>query len=1529
VAPCSADLVGINIFGGTISNSYATGNVSVGSYSGGLVGFNYGGSINYSYETGRVSAGTSNGGLIGANIDGGTISDSYWNSTANPTLPGVGGGSPIGTKGLSTTQMHTAASFGGFAFTATPGAGGNNWVIVDSDGTLNNAAAVPGATFPMLSSEYSTTISNAHQLQLIAMAQGANYTLAADIDASATALATTSGSGDIWSTLGGFVPIANFSGSFDGQNHTINNLSINLVEPNVGLFALTSGAAVIRNVGLVGGSVTGGAGTGELVGNNGPGNPVINSYATGAVSGAAGTGGLIGSNTTGSVSGSYATGSVTGAAGTGGLIGSNTTGAVSDSYATGNVVGAAGTGGLIGSNTSAAISTSYATGSVTGAAGTGGLIGSSTSGPISNSYATGNVNGGAGAGVGGLIGSNTSGTVTNTYSAGSVSGTGAGIGALLGSSDAGVVTASYWDSTKSIVQNSAGGGVGMTTAQMMTQANFVSSTTANGLSNPTWDFSNIWTMFEGLTYPLLSSYMSTLTVTANDASRVYGQPNPAFSVSYSSIPTADLLGTVSYGGPAQTAVNVGTYAIAPSGLYSNQQGYIISYANGALNITAASLTVSGESAANKVYDGTFTAALAGGTLIGVVGGDTVSLTQTGTFNTKDVANNIPVTATDTLTGSSAANYTLVEPLGLSANITAASLTVSGESAANKVYDGTFTAALAGGTLIGVVGGDTVSLTQTGTFNTKDVANNIPVTATDTLTGSSAANYTLVEPLGLSANITAASLTVSGESAANKVYDGTFTAALAGGTLIGVVGGDTVSLTQTGTFNTKDVANNIPVTATDTLTGSSAANYTLVEPLGLSANITAASLTVSGESAANKVYDGTFTAALAGGTLIGVVGGDTVSLTQTGTFNTKDVANNIPVTATDTLTGSSAANYTLVEPLGLSANITAASLTVSGESAANKVYDGTFTAALAGGTLIGVVGGDTVSLTQTGTFNTKDVANNIPVTATDTLTGSSAANYTLVEPLGLSANITAASLTVSGESAANKVYDGTFTAALAGGTLIGVVGGDTVSLTQTGTFNTKDVANNIPVTATDTLTGSSAANYTLVEPLGLSANITAASLTVSGESAANKVYDGTFTAALAGGTLIGVVGGDTVSLTQTGTFNTKDVANNIPVTATDTLTGSSAANYTLVEPLGLSANITAASLTVSGESAANKVYDGTFTAALAGGTLIGVVGGDTVSLTQTGTFNTKDVANNIPVTATDTLTGSSAANYTLVEPLGLSANITAASLTVSGESAANKVYDGTFTAALAGGTLIGVVGGDTVSLTQTGTFNTKDVANNIPVTATDTLTGSSAANYTLVEPLGLSANITAASLTYIATSASFTAGQTPSGLTGAIVGFMAGDTQFNATTGSLAWTTTAGASSEPGRYAIDGSGLTATNYVFVDAAADATALTLLRPTSPPSGPTAPSGAATTAQNAVTSIEANSSSAQTNIQLAMLDLSTDVVVAESMDVDTDAAIEPTDGIVVDRRKAQHGAMVPSLRIFRGGVKLPIERADIYLR
>ncbi len=823
-------------------------------------------------------------------------------------------------------------------------------------------------------------------------------------------------------------------------------------------------------------------------------------------------------------------------------------------------------------------------------------------------------------------------------------------------------------------------------------------------------------------------------------------------MSYSATPTGNLLGTVSYSGAAQTATNVGSYAIVPSGLYSNQRGYIISYANGTLSIDPATLTITGSVAGNKVYDGTLSAVLTGGSLSGVIAGDAVTLTQAGSFLAKNVGTGIGVTASDTLGGASASNYTLTEPVGLVANITPAALTVAGQSAGNKVYDGTLSAVLTGGSLSGVIAGDAVTLTQAGSFLAKNVGTGIGVTASDTLGGASASNYTLTEPVGLVANITPAALTVAGQSAGNKVYDGTLSAVLTGGSLSGVIAGDAVTLTQAGSFLAKNVGTGIGVTASDTLGGASASNYTLTEPVGLVANITPAALTVAGQSAGNKVYDGTLSAVLTGGSLSGVIAGDAVTLTQAGSFLAKNVGTGIGVTASDTLGGASASNYTLTEPVGLVANITPAALTVAGQSAGNKVYDGTLSAVLTGGSLSGVIAGDAVTLTQAGSFLAKNVGTGIGVTASDTLGGASASNYTLTEPVGLVANITPAALTVAGQSAGNKVYDGTLSAVLTGGSLSGVIAGDAVTLTQAGSFLAKNVGTGIGVTASDTLGGASASNYTLTEPVGLVANITPAALTVAGQSAGNKVYDGTLSAVLTGGSLSGVIAGDAVTLTQAGSFLAKNVGTGIGVTASDTLGGASASNYTLTEPVGLVANITPAALTVAGQSAGNKVYDGTLSAVLTGGSLSGVIAGDAVTLTQAGSFLAKNVGTGIGVTASDTLGGASASNYTLTEPVGLVANITPAALTVAGQSAGNKVYDGTLSAVLTGGSLSGVIAGDAVTLTQAGSFLAKNVGTGIGVTASDTLGGASASNYTLTEPVGLVANITPAALTVAGQSA---------------------------------------------------------------------------------------------------------------------------------------------------------------------------------
>ncbi len=320
-------LVGEN-FGGMLSNDYAMGVVSGFSGSGGLVGINNG-TLNTDYATGAVSGFVNKGGLVGINsaaLLNGTLINDYYDTTTTGQTQGVAGTADVSgqVKGLTTTQMQSASNFLNFSFTTTPGAAGNNWVMVDVNGTLNNAGGALGATFPMLASEYSTTINNAHQLQLMVMNLGGGYTLGSNIDASSTETVLK----DVWSTTGGFVPVGNptapFSGIFDGLGHTISNLTINQpAESNVGLFGNVS-AATISNTGLLGGSVSGINFVGSLVGYDNA-SAVRSSYATSAVTGT-GTyvGGLVGDMVGGTVSSDYATGVVTGT-GTyvGGLVGYN------------------------------------------------------------------------------------------------------------------------------------------------------------------------------------------------------------------------------------------------------------------------------------------------------------------------------------------------------------------------------------------------------------------------------------------------------------------------------------------------------------------------------------------------------------------------------------------------------------------------------------------------------------------------------------------------------------------------------------------------------------------------------------------------------------------------------------------------------------------------------------------------------------------------------------------------------------------------------------------------------------------------------------------------------------------------------------------------------------------------------------------------------------------------------------------------------------------------------------------------------
>ncbi|WP_426075096.1 YDG domain-containing protein [Janthinobacterium sp. DSP2-3-3] len=1057
---------------GSISNSYATGSVT-GQYSvGGLVGKNTG-TVDTSFAAGRlnITAGGSNiGGLIGANSSTNKVKNSFW------SISGTGETYSDGGTGLTDAQMRTASSFTGFNFTTTPGATGTNWVLVNVDGGLNNAGGAAGATYPMLASEYATTIHNAHQLQLMAMAPGAAYVLGANIDASGTA-----GGKGVWGETG-FIPVGTrdnaFTGSLNGQGHTISGLYINLPDTkNVGLIGYTEAGSVISHVGMLGGSISGEDNVGGLVGSNA--GLVSDSYATGTISGDDYVGGLVGANA-GLVSNSYATGTISGDDSIGGLMGLNQ-GTVNDSHASGNVNGSGRVGGLIGEIDHGSISGSHASGTVVGVENrVGGLVGENYNGTITGSYATGNASGVRNVGglvgdnngddgiiatvrgsyatgnatavkdnAGGLVGYNQGGAIVDSYASGVASGdhdvggllgfnnnpddsvsnsyaTGAvhgnaTTGALVGN-NFGIVRDSFWSGAATAP--GIGGNEGtlsnvraLSDAQMRSQASF------DG-----WDMASasgshaVWRIYEGQTAPLLRSFLSALTVTSDGVSKTYdgklyvgGLNNAQYSVAGAASSGLVLSAASGLYGNAR---NAGSHQAGGSYLYSSQQGYDIDLRAGALTINRAVLNLDGM----RTYDGGRDIAAGLLTLRGLVSGESLVLSGIGKLDNKNAG-------------------------------------------ANKHINN--------GTLILADG-----------------------------QGGLAGNYTL-EGGQHRATITRATLNVQGVGAANKVYDATNQATLTGKATVLALGDDQLGVTGgSAVFADKHAGNGKTVTVGGfSLQGADAANYDLIQPGNITADIGKASVVVTGVGAANKVYDATNQATLTGKAMVQALGDDQLGVTGgNASFADKHAGNGKTVIVGGfSLQGADAANYDLVQPGNITADIAKASVTVTGVGAAKKVYDATTGATLTGKATVLALGDDQLGVTGgSAAFADKHAGNGKTVTVGGfSLQGADAdaANYDLIQPGNVTADIAKASLLVTGVGAANKVYDATTGATLTGTATVLALGGDQLGVTGgSASFADKHAGNlKTVVVGGYTLQGADAANYVLVQPGNIMADIAKASL----------------------------------------------------------------------------------------------------------------------------------------------------------------------------------------------------------------------------------------------------------------------------------------------------------------------------------------------------------------------------------------------------------------------------------------------------
>ena len=119
---------------------------------------------------------------------------------------------------------------------------------------------------------------------------------------------------------------------------------------------------------------------------------------------------------------------------------------------------------------------------------------------------------------------------------------------------------------------------------------------------------------------------ATLTVTANNASKVYGQANPTFTDTITGFVNGDtssvISGTPTLSTTATTASGVGTYAIAVGVSGLSASNYIFTGVNGTLTIDPATLTVTANNLDMNHYDTVPTLTYA---ITGFVNGDTSSV----------------------------------------------------------------------------------------------------------------------------------------------------------------------------------------------------------------------------------------------------------------------------------------------------------------------------------------------------------------------------------------------------------------------------------------------------------------------------------------------------------------------------------------------------------------------------------------------------------------------------------------------------------------------------------------------------------------------------------------------------------------------------------------------------------------------------------------------------------------------------------------------------------------------------------------
>ena len=427
-------------------------------------------------------------------------------------------------------------------------------------------------------------------------------------------------------------------------------------------------------------------------------------------------------------------------------------------------------------------------------------------------------------------------------------------------------------------------------------------------------------------------------------------------------------------------------------------------------------------------------------------------------------------------------------------------------------------------------------------------------------------------------------------------------------------------------------------------------------IACSGTVTTAPLAITGVAANNKIYDGLTTATLSGtAAYVGLQNGESFSVTGTpsASFATASVGNTIAVTVTGYTAPSS--NYTVSQPIGLTANITTRSLTITANNG-SKTYGQTFT-----------VGSGATTFTSSGLQNSESIGS-ITIASSGAIATAAIGTYDIVGSAATGGTFTASNYSItftSGTLTVNtapltitanndvKVYGATQATPISGSTSFGSTGlqnGETIG-TVTLTYGSGALAATAAVGSTSTITASAAiggtftaSNYTISYTSNSGTlTVMAAPLTITADDA-SKCFGTTYILGATAFTDSGLQNGETIG--------------SVTLTSSGASSGAASGSYSIVPSAAAGGTFTDSNYSISYVNGALTVRPAFTTGAISttgetictGGTPATTVGSATAASggDNTITYSWRSAAD----TYTTDISGATAATY--LPPAGLTA-----------------------------------------------------------------------------------------------------------------------------------------------------------------------------------------------------------------------------------------------------------------------------------